>query len=108
MSSYKHDDADAFFEHVRLTDPKRFAEVASRYPVESMYDRLRAKLGEPLSRSRKRRQEDGMGTGNYVPPEMRRQFTDDEWAAAKEAWQLGEREMDELERLATEQAAGIY
>ena len=108
MSTYQSDDADEFLAEAKQRNPERYAELEKRFPIESQYDRLRHKLGEPLTRSRKRRENDGLGSGRYVPLDMRRQFTDEEWTATKKAWQRGEREHDALERAAKEQAQGVY
>ena len=99
------DAADLFLEEAKRADPARYAELEKRFPVESQYDALRQKLGEPPGRTRKRRANDGLGTGRYVHPSMRRQFTDAEWADVQRAWHGGQSDMDEIERHAEELAA---
>lgn len=97
------DAADAFLEAAKLRDPQRYAELERRFPVETKYDRTRAFLGEPISRNRKRR-----GKSGGVPAEHRRRYADEEWPLVQEAMREGKAEYRELERLAEEQAQGVY
>lgn len=94
------DAADEFLKEARLRNPKRYAELERRFPIETKYDRARAFLGEPISRNRKRR-----GKSGGVPREHRRRYTDEEWPAVQAAMRAGKREHLEIERLAEELAA---
>lgn len=93
------DSADRFLEEAKLRDPERYAELERRFPTESKEDRMRARLGEPITRDQQRR-----GKSGGVPKEHRRRYSDSEWPAVWAAWLRGRREHLAIERAAEELA----
>ena len=86
-----NDPAADFLEQAAKADPARYAELERKHPIASKEDHLRFKEGKPLKRVRREREAsqeaDGLGYGgSYVPPYMRRKFTDEEWAETSAAW----------------------
>lgn len=94
------DAADRFLKDAAEKDPSRWAEIEELYPVMSKYDHIRAKLGEPISRRRKRQGKQG----GYVPKEKRRRLSDDEWEESRRAKARYLKEWEEDFRYAKELA----
>jgi hypothetical protein len=76
----KTERAEEFFEDFAESNPEEWSELESRYPVNSKYDELRFRIGEPPKRRRNR-----MGKSGGVPKDAKRRFTQDEWREHRKA-----------------------
>jgi len=76
----KRQTADDFFEAAADENPEYWGELEDRYPVNSKYDELRYRIGEPPKRKRDR---DGLSGG--VPKNKKRKFTQEEWKEYRKA-----------------------
>src|SRR5438105_2850757 len=81
------DNADDFLEAARKADPKRYAELAERFPINTEDDETRFRIGEPPWRKRVR-------DGRRGVSRDKRRYTDAEWAEMKTARRRGLREWE--------------
>lgn len=91
--------AEDVFRIAKKADPERYARLETEHPISSADDDYRHRFGERRSHR---------STGEitrYVAADMRRLFTDDEWAATWAAWKQGELDHNAIERVAHELAA---
>lgn len=94
------DPAEEFLARKKAEDPERFRLLALLYPVQTAYRELRDRIGGPPRRGRRK--------SGGVPREMKRTFTDEEWAEAVAAKQAGLREWRLDYALALEQQEGAF
>jgi len=83
-----YDAADEFLAQKKLEDPEHYAELAKKYPIQSLYNQQRDRDG--ISPWVVRRIN---GPSGGVPKEHKRTFTDEEWAEMQLAKKLGLREL---------------
>lgn len=72
--------ADDFFQEASESDPEYWDKLEKQYPVNSEYDELRFRIGEPPKRRRNR-----VGKSGGVPKDKKRTFSPDEWREYRKA-----------------------
>ena len=79
--------AEEVFAQAERDDPQRYAELAARYPINSIYDDQRFRIGEPIDRKRRR-------DGKLGGPTHKLRYSDEEWLEVQQARRLGLREWE--------------